>query len=103
MDPRVALVTGGAGAIGAAVCARLAAAGHRVAVADLDAGPAQEVAAGLAGDGHLGLAMDVADTDEVRRGVADVVAAGPVDILVNVAGWDGSSRSSTPRRSSGTA
>ena len=32
----IALVTGGAGGIGAAVCRRLAAAGRRVAVADLD-------------------------------------------------------------------
>jgi 2-hydroxycyclohexanecarboxyl-CoA dehydrogenase len=89
VDRRVALVTGGAGAIGAGVCARLAAAGHLVAVADLDAVAAESVATGLAGDGHLGLAMDVADTDEVGRGVAAVVgAAGPVDILVNVAGWD---------------
>jgi 2-hydroxycyclohexanecarboxyl-CoA dehydrogenase len=89
VDRRIALVTGGAGAIGAAVCARLAAAGHRVAVADLDAAAAEAISAGLGGEGHLGLAMDVADTDEVARGVAGVVdAAGPIDIVVNVAGWD---------------
>jgi 2-hydroxycyclohexanecarboxyl-CoA dehydrogenase len=88
-EPRVALVTGGAGAIGAAVCARLAAAGHAVAVADLDAGAAAATASELPGDGHLGVAMDVADTDEVERAVARVVAAcGPIDVLVNVAGWD---------------
>ena len=88
-ERRVALVTGGAGAIGAAVCARLAAAGRIVAVADLDEQAATAVAAGLPGDGHLGVAMDVADTDEVGRGVARIVAeAGPVDVLVNVAGWD---------------
>jgi 2-hydroxycyclohexanecarboxyl-CoA dehydrogenase len=84
----VALVTGGAGAIGAAVCGRLAAVGHRVAVADLDASAAETVAAGL-GDGHIGLAMDVADTAAVRRGVEHVAATlGPIDVLVNVAGWD---------------
>jgi 2-hydroxycyclohexanecarboxyl-CoA dehydrogenase len=89
MDRRIALVTGGAGAIGAAVCVRLAAAGHRVAVADLDTAAAEAVAGRLDGDGHIGLSMDVAATDEVARGVAGVVdAAGPVDILVNVAGWD---------------
>ena len=88
-EPRVALVTGGAGAIGAAVCVRLAAAGHAVAVADLDEQAAAATAATLPGDGHLGVAMDVADTDEVDRAVARVVAAhGPVDVLVNVAGWD---------------
>jgi 2-hydroxycyclohexanecarboxyl-CoA dehydrogenase len=89
MDRRIALVTGGAGAIGAAVCSRLAAAGHRVVVADLDAAAASAIADGLPAAGHLGLAMDVADTEGVARGMAGVVdAAGPVDILVNVAGWD---------------
>jgi 2-hydroxycyclohexanecarboxyl-CoA dehydrogenase len=82
-------VTGGAGAIGAAVCERLAARGDLVVVADLDAGHAQAVADGLDGGGHVGLAMDVADTENVLRGVAQIAAAaGPVDILVNVAGWD---------------
>ena len=58
-------------------------------VADLNAGPAEAVAGRLAGGGHLGLAMDVADTDDVVRGVAQVAGElGPVDILVNVAGWD---------------
>jgi 2-hydroxycyclohexanecarboxyl-CoA dehydrogenase len=85
----VALVTGGAGAIGAAVCVRLAAAGHAVAVADLDERAAAGTAAALLGDGHLGVAMDVAETAEVDRAVARVVAElGPVDVLVNVAGWD---------------
>jgi 2-hydroxycyclohexanecarboxyl-CoA dehydrogenase len=88
-ERRVALVTGGAGAIGAAVCARLAAAGRAVVVADLDESAASTVAAALAGEGHLGVAMDVADTDEVDRAVGRVVETlGPVDVLVNVAGWD---------------
>jgi len=85
----VALVTGGAGAIGAAVCVRLAAGGDRVVVADLEASPAEALAGTLTGDGHLGLAMDVADTDQVRDAVARVATdLGPVDVLVNVAGWD---------------
>src|SRR5262249_8510281 len=85
----IALVTGGAGAIGAAVCERLAARGDRVVVTDLDAGAAQTVADRLAGDGHLGLALDVTDPEGVEQLVADVVdRAGPVDILINVAGWD---------------
>ncbi|MEO5899926.1 MAG: SDR family NAD(P)-dependent oxidoreductase, partial [Ilumatobacteraceae bacterium] len=86
---QTALVTGGAGAIGAAVCRHLAADGLRVVVADLFEAPAQTVADGLAGSGHIGIAMDVADTEGVRGQVADVAAAaGPVDVLVNVAGWD---------------
>ena len=72
-----------------AVCERLAAAGDRVVVADLDAAPAEALAGTLTGGGHLGLAMDVADTDRVRDTVARVAAElGPVDVLVNVAGWD---------------
>ena len=88
-DRKVALVTGGAGAIGAAVCERLAARGDCVVVADLDAHHAEAVAGGLTGTGHLGLAMDVADTDAVISAVGRVTeAAGPVDVLINVAGWD---------------
>jgi len=85
----VAVVTGGAGAIGAAVCRRLAAAGHRVVVVDLAASAAEEAASMLTGDGHRGVGLDVADTDAVAaalRVVADEV--GPVEVLVNVAGWD---------------
>ena len=43
----------------------------------------------LTGDGHRGVGLDVADTDAVAaalRVVADEV--GPVEVLVNVAGWD---------------
>lgn len=88
-ERRIALVTGGAGAIGAAVCRHLAADGFLVVVADLAEAPAQTVADSLPGSGHIGIAMDVADTDEVRRQVADVAATvGTVDVLVNVAGWD---------------
>jgi 2-hydroxycyclohexanecarboxyl-CoA dehydrogenase len=86
---RVALVTGGAGAIGGAICARLAAQDLRVVVTDLDQGAAERTAQGLPGSGHLGLAMDVSDTAEVTAAVAHVAeTAGPVDVLVNVAGWD---------------
>ena len=85
----VAFVTGGAGAIGAAVCRRLAADGCLVAVVDLDENLARATAAELAGDGHVGLSADVTDLDAVRAAVADTAAlAGPIDILVNVAGWD---------------
>ncbi len=85
----VAVVTGGAGAIGAAVCHRLADAGTRVAVLDLHAAAAEQIAAALPGEGHVGLGIDVADTEAVRAGLAGVEAdLGPITILVNVAGWD---------------
>jgi 2-hydroxycyclohexanecarboxyl-CoA dehydrogenase len=88
-DGGVAVVTGGAGAIGAAVCHRLAAHGQRVVVLDLEASTAQRVAGELAGDGHRGIAVDVADTAAVHDALEGVGAdVGPIATLINVAGWD---------------
>ena len=85
-DERVALVTGGAGGIGSAICRALAASGHRVAVADLD----EAAAAPLAGElGGLAVALDVTDPDSVRGAFrATAAALGPVEVLVGCAGWD---------------
>ena len=88
-DRDVAVVTGGAGAIGAAVCHRLAAAGRTVVVVDLDAAAAAEAAGALAGDGHVGIGLDVADTEAVAAAMGKIAAElGPVTTLINVAGWD---------------
>lgn len=87
--PDVAFVTGGAGGIGAVVCHRLAAAGHRVAVADLDGSRAGRTAAALPGEGHVGVGVDVTETDRVRTEIERVeTEVGSIGILVNVAGWD---------------
>jgi 2-hydroxycyclohexanecarboxyl-CoA dehydrogenase len=86
LEGRTALVTGGAGGIGAATARRLAAEGARVAVGDLDADAAREVAAEIDG---LATELDVTDTGSVARAVAAVADAfGPVDVLVNNAGTD---------------
>jgi 2-hydroxycyclohexanecarboxyl-CoA dehydrogenase len=84
---RVALVTGGAGGIGGAICRALAAAGHRVAAGDLDAEAAARVAEPLGG---AGVALDVTDPASVQRAIERAAAAlgDPVEILVNCAGWD---------------
>ena len=81
LEGRTALVTGGAGGIGAATARRLAADGARVAVGDLDA-VASEI------DGFA-TELDVTDTASVGRAVGAVAdALGPVDVLVNNAGTD---------------
>jgi 2-hydroxycyclohexanecarboxyl-CoA dehydrogenase len=85
----VAVVTGGAGAIGSAVARRLAAAGRAVVVLDLDAALADQTAAGLPGVGHWGLGLDVADTAAVAAAIGRVEEeVGPIAVLVNTAGWD---------------
>jgi 2-hydroxycyclohexanecarboxyl-CoA dehydrogenase len=86
LEGRTALVTGGAGGIGAATARRLAAEGARVAVGDLALDGAREVAAEIDG---LATTLDVTDTASVAAAVAAVAdALGPVDILVNNAGTD---------------
>jgi 2-hydroxycyclohexanecarboxyl-CoA dehydrogenase len=83
-EGRVALVTGGAGGIGSATCARLAAEGARVVVADLDATRARDVASEFDG---LGVQLDVRSTKSTRAVAEEVEAElGPIDVLVNNAG-----------------
>jgi NAD(P)-dependent dehydrogenase (short-subunit alcohol dehydrogenase family) len=86
LDGKTALVTGGARGIGRAICVALAAAGARVAVADLRAEEAQDTAQALDGQG-MAVVMDVTDLASISNGVAEVEAAwGGIDILVNNAG-----------------
>lgn len=88
---RVALVTGGGRGIGAAICAELASQARRVAVADIRTEEAEATAATInsAGGEAIAVTMDVADTDGVTGGVLEVVdRLGPVEVLVNCAGWD---------------
>jgi NAD(P)-dependent dehydrogenase (short-subunit alcohol dehydrogenase family) len=83
----VAVVTGGAGGLGAAVAVALARAGAQVAVTDLNLQDAKTVASELEGTGHLGLEIDVCSTASVKAG-ADAVSAqlGPPSILFCGAG-----------------
>jgi 2-hydroxycyclohexanecarboxyl-CoA dehydrogenase len=88
LDGRVALVTGAGSArgIGRAVAGTLAAAGARVALADLDGEGARRNAEEL-GAGAIGLAVDVTDAASVDGAAAAVRGRlGPVDVLVCSAG-----------------
>ena len=84
LDGRVAVVTGGGQGIGEAVCRRLAAAGARVGVFDLNAEHARRVAQSIGGVPMLGDLTSEADLDRVFAEIRS--AAGPVDVLVNNAG-----------------
>jgi 2-hydroxycyclohexanecarboxyl-CoA dehydrogenase len=91
MAERVAFVTGGARGIGRAIALALARRRYAVAVADLLADEAETVAAEITGGGRRAVAveLDVTDGASVERGVAlTTERLGPVDVLVNNAGWD---------------
>jgi NAD(P)-dependent dehydrogenase (short-subunit alcohol dehydrogenase family) len=89
IDGQVAVVTGGYGGIGSAVCRSLAAAGARVAVAGRDAAKANECAAAIreAGGNAEPALFDALDATDTRRMVDEVAARwGRLDILVNTVG-----------------
>ena len=85
---RVAIVPGGAGGIGSAVCRALAQRGAAVVVADMNLEQAQRVAAALPGAGHHdALAVDVANADSVCDAVLHAVDVRErIDLLVYCAG-----------------
>ncbi len=83
LDGKVALVTGAAQGIGRAIAEGLAAAGARIAIADLRG--ADEAAAAF--PNGVGVTGDVSNEDDVTRLVGEVVdRCGGIDILVNNAG-----------------
>lgn len=91
----VVIVTGGAGGIGTAICKRFAAEGSAVAIFDLNRAAADKLAGELRAGGARASShgVDISDhaavTTEVARAESEL---GPIDVLVNNAGWDHAAR-----------
>lgn len=88
-SPIRALVTGGSGAIGSAVCRRLAAAGLSVAVhAHRSLDTAQKIVDDIitAGGSARAVQFDLTDASATGEGVEKLLQDGPIQVLVNNAG-----------------
>jgi 3-oxoacyl-[acyl-carrier protein] reductase len=89
LNDRVAIVTGGGSGIGEAICRRFDAEGARVAVLDINAAAAEQVAGSLEHDA-MTIEVDVRDSGAVERAVDAVVEQfGQLDVVVNNAGIAG--------------
>ncbi len=96
---QVAVVTGGAGVLCAAMCRALAQAGARVAVLDLRVDSAEALATEL-GDGAIGVGCNVLDRASIETAAQKVMDAfGCVDILINGAGGNKPQATTTPDQS----
>lgn len=90
-ENKTVIVTGGAGGIGSATCRRFAQEGAKVAVLDLNLQTAEELAEQIVSGGGQAAAFraDITDRAEVDITLAKLEQHfGPVDVLVNNAGWD---------------
>ena len=91
INGKVAVVTGGAGGIGAAICRRFGEEGASVAVFDINQDAAEAVAGTIRESGGTAraYAVDLTSQESVVAAVAGVEGElGPIDIMVNNAGWD---------------
>lgn len=86
VNGKICVITGGASGIGLEIATRFAAAGGKVATADINRDAAKAAAESL-GDGHMGVDMDVTDPGAVQRGIDKVLEAyGRVDVLLSNSG-----------------
>jgi NAD(P)-dependent dehydrogenase (short-subunit alcohol dehydrogenase family) len=91
LEKKCALITGGGGGLGSAICRELARGGASVVVADLDYAKAKAVADGIQSSGGTASALkvDITKEQEVTAAVdAAQRAFGRLDILVNNAAID---------------
>lgn len=90
-EGKTVVITGGGGGIGGATCRRFGREGARVAVFDLNLEAAEKVAVAIRADGGLAEAFpcDITDRASVEAAVSATESTlGPIDVLVNNAGWD---------------
>src|SRR6186713_2332877 len=90
-ENQTVIVTGGGGGIGGATCRRFGREGARVAVFDLNLEAAEKVAATIRSEGGVAEAIhcDITNRETVNAAVAATESKlGPIDVLVNNAGWD---------------
>lgn len=88
-SPRRALVTGGSGDLGGAICRALAAQGlHVIVHANANVARAAAVVEAIvaAGGSAEAVAFDVADAQASAQALATLLEAGPIQVLVNNAG-----------------
>jgi NAD(P)-dependent dehydrogenase (short-subunit alcohol dehydrogenase family) len=101
LSNQVAVVTGGAGVLCAAMCQALAAAGAKVGVLDLNPEAADSLAVKIRSMGHeaIGIACDVLEKDTLEGAAQEVLAKfGRVDILVNGAGGNQPAATTNPEQ-----
>ncbi|MCP3993168.1 MAG: glucose 1-dehydrogenase [Actinomycetia bacterium] len=90
-EGRTVVVTGGGGGIGGAVCSAFAAEGALIGVLDRALDAASETAQRItdAGGRALAVACDITERSDVDGAIERVTdELGPIDVLVNNAGWD---------------
>ena len=99
LDKKVAVVTGGTGALGATMCKTLAAAGAKVVIMARTEGDAHTLADEIKADGGKAhpVACDVLDKAALQRAAESISQqVGPVDILVNAAGGNRADATAMP-------
>lgn len=87
LEGKVAIVTGGAQGLGAAISENFSSHGCKVVILDLNGEKANEKANSLDGDNHLGIQCDVTNSEDRIKAIEQILEVyGKIDVLVNNAG-----------------